>query len=674
MADFIRGKDIQALWDEHQPRYDNAMRQAQAARDLLAGRIRAPLDASILPGEADREALRSSTPAKFWLPLRIVAKIREEKLQIDREPIGIGQRAQNVATKIKQIDNAAASELYPDGPVTDNLFNEGACFVITQPEMSHWAGTPDSMYDDPDSKTTIKKRYAVDSRGRGEDDDYYSGRKFKPNESKSAEYFTSVQKDYRARNIPIIMRAISTREAVPLNPRRVGEEMRVDGLIRKSEWSISSLLRAGYRWGESEHMEPSSSTSGSTRNLTMYELWYCDARGHCYTSYCIDGKQTWKNGMDAVIDLTEEYRIESLPVAFDYGLNFEGEINPQDRPVPFVNIFGRSWLNEDTAKTFMLVRGYKEANLFRVMKLDADLIKVLGVTDAPPPVEMKPGHIVYTLGDMQDAHSTAGLREMIDLIGLLRTNLDDDLPSVDALGGGSNVSAIGRNAAVRDVLEMFGQVMRGRRNLMAQSMAHFNEQAACIGRKHQPICLFVNQEIPVEQRVSQQSSTRAVIEVDPEVFGDVWNVSAVTPPDIRDNLALAQVLADQHTQGKIPHEWLLEKGYGDQAPDVTLAKIEAEKARQTPLGLARLNMMAATIAGDEELAAIMEGLAAQELVKLNPMAGPETGNVVPAGIGAGLQPPHMMGTSMANPIDSQVGGMMQGALQASAPGGGVAGV
>lgn len=660
------------------------MRQAQAARDLLAGRIKAPLDASILPGEADREALRSSAPTKYWLPIRLAAKIEEETLELNREPIGIGQRAQNVATKIKQIDNAAASQIYPSGPVTDNLFNEGACFVITQPEMSNWANTPTSMYDDPDTKKQLSKRYAVDGKGRGEDDEHYERSRraglsvdFKPDTSKSAEYFTSVKKDYLARNLPISMRAISIREMVPLNPRRKGDLMILDGAVRKSEWSVSSLLQAGYRWGESGHMEQAAPegalSSGGTRNVTHYELWYKAANGHIYTSWCIDGKTTERKNpqgeYDECIDLTEKYGIETLPIAFDYGLNFEGEINADDRPVSFVNIFGRSWLNEDTAKTHMLVRGYKEANLFRAIKLDADLLKVLGVTDAPPPIELKPGFIVYTLGDLQDLNSTGGLAEQIELIKMLRTNLDEDMPSVDALGGGSNVSAIGRNAAGRDVLQNFGQVLRGRRNIKAASMTHFNEQAACIGRRDHPICLFVNQEIPVEQRVSQQSSTRAVIEVDPEIFGDVWNVTAVTPPDFQDNLAAIQVLGDQHDRGKIPHKWLLEKGYGDQAPDVTLAEIEAELARKSPPGQARLLMMSAKIAGDEEMAAIMEGLAAQELVKLMPLEQPNPSNVVPASIGAGLQPPpHMMGTSVASPIDSQIGGMMAGAINASTNG------
>lgn len=681
MPDFIKGKDIASLYDEHQSRYDTSMRQMQAARDLLAGRIKAPLDASILPGEDDREALRSSTPAKYWLPMRIAAKIQAKEYRIKRYPIGIGQRAMSAATKVEQVDNAAADMLYPDGPVTDNLLNEGACFVVTQPQMSLWSATPDSMYDDPESRTKISKRYAVDSKGRGEDDDYYveSKRQFKPNESKSAEYFTSVEKDYRARNVPIEMRALSCREAIPLNPRRKGDEMLVDGLIRKSEWSVSSLLQAGYRWGESGHMEPSGPEgtmgSGGTKNLTMHELWYVAPNGHVYTSYCVDGKTTYKNDAEAVIDLTEEYGIECLPVAFDYGLGFDGEINPNDRPVPFVNIFGRSWLNEDTAKTFMLVRGYKEANLFRAVKLDANLMQVLGVTDAPPPLEIKPGFISYILGDMQDMNSSAGMREMIDLIGLLRSNLDDQLPSSDALGGGDDVAGYARIRAGIDVLSMFGQVMRGRRNLKAASMAHFNEQVACIGRKHRPVCLFVNQEIPVEQRVSQQSSTRAIIEIDPEMFGDVWQVTAEVPAEIGDNMALAQVLSEHHDRGKIPHEWLLEKGYGDPAPDVTIAKIQAEKAMNTPLGLAQLNMMAAKIAGDEQMADIMEGLAAQELVKLMPMEQPNPNNVVPSAIGAGLQAPQgggMTGMVAPNPVDASVGGIMAGAMNAGAmaqPGG-----
>jgi hypothetical protein len=682
MADFIIGQEIAALYEEHLPRYSTSMQQMQEARDLLAGRIKAPLDASILPGEADREALRSSTPDKYWLPLRIKAKISRQELRIKREPVGIGTNAMKAATYVEMVDNAAADLGYPGDVVDDLLLNEGAAFVVTQPQMSLWSATPDSMYDDKDERTKVSKRYALDSKGRAQDDEYYtepgSRRQFKAHESKSAEYFTSVVKDYRARNIPIEQRALSCIEAIPLNPRRKGDQMLVDGLIRKSEWSVSSLLIAGYKWGESGHMEPANPNQGGTRNLTHHELWYKAPNGHIYTSWCIDGKVTERKSptgdYEDHIDLTEVYGIETMPVAFDYGINFSGAINPDDRPVPFVNIFGRSWLNEDTAKTFMLVRGYKEANLFRAYKPDVLLLQHLGLTDNVPMPQMQPGLIVPVLGDMQDAHSTAGLAEMIELIKLMRSGTSESLPTVDALGGGEDVSAIGRNAAGRDVLEMFGGVMNGRKNIKAQAMSHWNEQAACIGRKADKICLFVNQEIPVEQRSGNQSSTRAIIEVEPDKFGDVWDVSCEVPPKMEDNLAKIQVLGDQHDRGKIPHEWLLEQGYGDPAPDVTLAKINAEKAMNTPLGQARLNMMAAQIAGDEELEQIMKALAQEELMKLMPAAPPTPDNVVPSSIGAGLQPPmmggqpmpsHMPGTAMGNPVDSQVGGIVNAGIQAS---------
>ena len=100
----------------------------------------------------------------------------------------------------------------------------------------------------------------------------------------------------------------------------------------------------------------------------------------------------------------------------------------------------------------------------------------------------------------------------------------------------------------------------------------------------------------------------------------------------------------------------------------------------TPLGQARLNMMAATIAGDEELAAVMEGLAQQELLKLMPAGPPSPENVVPTSMAAGVTPPHMMGAQdpAANALQGIeagpfVGQQMASRQMAEAQGNGVAG-
>ena len=664
MADYIEGKAISEVYDDHSARYANSQRKQQAARDLLAGKMKAPLDESILPGSADREHLRSSIPEKYVVPIKTEAMLSEKEIRLKRFPVGIGQRAMTTATKIEQIDNALAGLCYPDAPVTDNLLQEGAAIVVTQPMTSFWAAAPDSMYED-DEMTTVKKRYAVDKDGRSEDDDYYtepgSSRKFRANDKESSKYFDSVRKDYYARNVPIEMRALSCREAVVLYPRRKGSRMIVDGLVRKSEWSLSSLVKAGYRWGRDAHMEPSG--AANDRNRTMFEYIGTNAAGHVYFSYSVDGEETTKNGKSAVIDLTETLGIEQLPIAFDYGMNFAGEIDADLRPIPFVDLFARSWMNQDSALTSMLVRFYKVANLYMTYEPNADLLKVLGITGDVPMPEMRPGFIVPVLGKLQDPNSTVNLREFSDVISILRSVTQEHEISGAATGtGDSQVAGYAQNVALARALGTFTQVRSGQQSIKEQAIAHANEQMACIGKKRRPVCLFVNQEIPVEQRSGQQSSTRAIIEVDPELFGDVWDVTAEVPQDIEDNMALAQVLSEHHDRGKIPHEWLLEKGYGDPSPDVTLAKIRAEAAMNTPLGMARLNTMAAQIAGDDELEAIMKGLAAQELLKLMPADPATPDNVVPSSIGAGLQPPHMTGMVAPNPVESQVGGIMGGAM------------
>lgn len=672
MAEYIQDKDIPALYDEHEPRYANSRREQRASRDFLAGRLKAPLDASILPGDTDREALRYSSPQKLWLPQKILGMLNEDTPEIKREPVGIGPRAQSVASRIEMIDNALAGLKYPDDVVNDLLLNEGAAIVVTMPAMAAWDGVPTEMYED-EERTTIKRAYAVDGKGRGEDDGYYSEpgsrRRFKPDVSKSASYFSSVEKDYRARNVPIDVKAMSCLEAVVINPRRQGDRMVLDGLIRRSEWSVSTLLQRGYRWGTSDSLEPAGVNSSSgTKMATMYEYWGTTASGHVYTSYCIEGLTTTKDGHAAVIDLTEVYGIQQLPVAFDYGLSFPGAISPDDRPLPFPIIFGRAQLAKDTAMTSAQVRFFKEANIYRGYKPDEALLRYLGIGkgDVPMP-NMEPGKIIPILGDMMDMNSSGGLRELAAYMDMLDRDVRPELPSPDATGGGENVSGYGRNVAKRDTLANFQGVIRGALNLKAQSLAHANEQMACIGRKHRPICLYVNQDVPVEQRnPTEQSSTKAIIEVDPDVFGGVWDVHAVIPTDVGDNMPLTQQLADLHDRKKIPLEMFLEKGLGVKAPDVMLAKIKAEEAANSPLGQARLMGRAAELAADKELAAIMKGLEEQALVQLFPGQPAGPGNVVPTSIAAGVTPPHMtgMGGGAVNPAEQALAGIVSGGMQA----------
>jgi hypothetical protein len=669
MSDYIEGHDIQTVYDDHSARYAVSQRKQNAARDLLAGKMKAPLDESILPGSADRESLRSSIPEKFVVPIKTEAMIAEKKSRVKRFPVGIGQRAMATATKIEQIDNALVDQLYPEDVIIDNLLQEGAAICVTQPMTSFWAKAPDSMYEDPDNLTGIKKKYAVDKDGRSEDDDYYAegNRKFRAHEKSSTKYFDSVRKDYYARNIPLEMRGMSCREAVVLYPRRKGDRMVVDGLVRKSEWSLSSLVKAGYSWGQDYHMEPGGAGATGDKQRTMYEYIGTNAKGHVYFSYSVDGEATFKNGKSAVIDLTEKWGIETLPVAFDYGMCFPGEIDADMRPIPFVDLFARSWMNQDSAITSLLVRFWKVANLYMTYQPDPLLLQHLGITGDVPMPEMRPGFIVPVLGKLQDVNSSVGLSEFTNVLAVLRSVTEEQTPSRDATGtGDSGVSGYGQNVALARALGTFTQVMKGRLSIKEQAVAHANEQMACIGRSKdaRPVCMFVNQEIPVEQRSSEgQSSTRAIIEVDPDLFGDVWQVTAEVPASVEDNMALAQVLAEHHDRGKIPLRWVLEKGYGDPSPDITEAEIMAEAANKQPAGMAALLSRAATIAGDDEQAAIMEAMAAMELMKLNPMAQATADNVVPSSIGAGLQPPsHMTGMVAPNPVESQVDGIMGGEM------------
>lgn len=671
MPEFLLGHDIKAVYDEQWALLPETPRRIQAARDLLAGRIKAPIDASIMPGEQDREQLRVSLSQKYTMALKLMAKLLAKAPEPTRLMDGsAGLTAERHATQIERAAKAGMDQLYPRDVVIDNLLNEGECAVKVVPAMAHWDGIP-TLHRDGDPEQGIKSTYQVDSRGRKADDPWYRDaekrRAFKPDDAASARYFKQRESDYRARHIPVSMEAISRLNGIPINPRRVGQRYEIDGFVERRSFQTSELLRRGYRWGESEQL-----IEGDRRHATveLYSYYGFGPKGSPYVAYCVDGLKTTKDYgegyTEAVIDLGKEYGLSRLPIVYDYGWSFPGASNADDRGVPFVSPFGRSWLNLDSLLTMLMTRAWRAANLFLMYKPDPLVLKSLNVSDKAPMPQLQANTIMPVLGDLMDMPNLT-IPEVGEVLALLGQSLQGEMPSPAAFGG-SNASGYARNVAEADTLGVFEQVQRADTSLYAQAASLWLEQAARIGERRGNVWVFVPEDIVTE---TGRKSVRGKLEIDPGLFDNDFEVSAEYPTEIGDNMALTQQLMEAHQRGEIPQEIVLEKGFGFSNPDEIIAKNEAEKARNTPLGQAKLMEWAARIAGDEEEAAIMEALAQQELLKILPTGPNQQANVIPAGAAtAGVPDPmgpqgaaSLTGMGGAGPAQQSLAGIIGGAMQ-----------
>lgn len=663
MADRITGVDVKAICDEAFDKLAVSRERVQAARDLLAGKTRAPLPGN-LKGY-DPEQFRQSSPQKFTLPLKLMNTILRKSLAVKRYPVGESPRAQTVATRIEQPMQAVMDLLYPDSAATDLLLNEGEGAVVILPYPADWKDAPDSLY--AEDNTTIRRRYQRDRQGRAASDEEYTlnpRRTFRPDTKQSQKTQQAEYDDWIARRIPLRIEALSRLECTPMNPVIKGDRVEIDGLCVKREFSTSRLRRR-YFWGTAGAAEPMSDSA--TKSLTLYELWALDEDGYPYVSYCIDGQptrfrdETLRDVPDktwATIDLSP-YCCR-LPVVYQYGWSFPGVSNADDRAVPFVNPFGRTWMGIDTLMTAKVYHGYRTGFTGWFLEYDAAALAEAGMEGAlPPHFEIPPNEVVPVPGRVVPSVHPGTGGDIDKLLAVMSAQVESELPSEQALGAGSSSSGFERQVAAGDALGAQHQVIEGRRRMYAETASIVFEVLSRLGERHdEPVRVYANVPIPTEQP-GRQSAERRILQIDPELAGDVYEIEAEYVKQPGENLALRQQNFDLVQKSLMPLRKALEAD-GDPAPEVTIAEIEYDKVRQSDIGQARILELMAKIAGDEEMQQLLEAQAAAK-------AGP---NGAPAGSFAGLTPPPMApslpGLAQPNVAASAEGGIIAGQMNSSA--------
>ena len=689
-------------------------KRIEDARDLLMGKVTTPIPAQVqAQGFSD---LTFDGPEMVTVPLHLSNRIAARQSEPKRYPIGQGVQALSTATRLEQWSNAAISKTLSWDDAVDVVLNEGEAAAIVQVKNTQYGygSMPDLYEHDAESeKEGGQEEEDAPSPERRYNAQYEQKR---PDGSTdhlaTARAYSSARIDYMARCFPIEVRLLSRLQCVPINPRTVGNDVQLDGLLVRTRYTRNKLIKNGWRWegmrdslqqpatdydyrvstvsnwSEARQSSTASGWSGFDQ-VTLYEAWLEDEDGP-FAAFCVDGKPTTRVSssgdeilVDGVLDLEQKWGIERLPICYSYGLRWYSP-NPDARSIPFSQPLRGSWIGANTLRAAMTYHTWATAYLGWAYKPDPEVVRAMSEAGLALTMEVQPMKVIPVAGDLSPLVHPGPGREVLDLYGMHKEDAQREGPSAAAFGGGSADSAIGHSVQARDSLAALYHASEGSRRLFEQVGSTLLELGCALSEKFDtPLPIARNIETPVQQMGDTVSASRAPIILRAKDAGGVYDLHAIYAKQRGDDLAKRQQNVELVKSGLMTTRTFLEED-GDPAPEITWAELQAEELSKTPVIQARRLQLAASYAGDQEQADLMRAMASEQAAPnstvqqpvpqgiLQGVSGPpgmaqamgQPGAPMPPGMGgpAGQQP-GMPGVSMPAPASSQLGGIVSSGIQ-----------
>lgn len=679
MAGYVEGPDLKDLWNSQIKLFPNSLSRIEDSREVVEGRRKAPLPQAIAE-RPDAEAFRVSTPEKTTSVLKLRNKLALREHKLVRDPTGTSDASSRIASRVERFANPAVYDQLSIQDVYDLLLIEAEAATIVVPKPASWKGLPESMFES--DRQTIKPSYQRDYRNRsltewkedgkdGDDDNV-----FLLNREKSRQAYRKASEQYRARNLPYEIQLVSRLDMVPMGPRIVGTSVQCDGLIRRTRMHKTELVRRKYRWGEDAYLQPKDEGEGSGSDWWLYEGWLYDDDELPYVVYSVGGRATenLRDGFDkgGVIDLYKTAGLTRLPIAYAYGWRW-GVSDPDRRGIPYPWPFLRSWLAKDAFLTGKAFQGWSTGfpGWFNKIPANVDegVLRVWLEKTKNQPLVINPFEITEVLGDVAAAvHSGTG-HDINEMIAALDGTTGQELVSPLATGGGNANSAIERSVVSADTVAALSDIERGALGLFRDTAENVLTVCTAVSRRtKQNVCIIGNAENP---EPTDQSSTKAIIELDPDWLGsegeESYDLRCEVERGISDNLARTQQLFELLKNGGISWEmWCREIGVD--SPELLRAQVLYHQwLMNTPEGRAMAMKDAATYLGDQELAdlfALQEQGQANEQGQLNGMTAGNTPASDPNALLGGQ--PAATGVSMPDMAQAQLLGTVSAGIN---PGG-----
>lgn len=668
----IKGEEIAQLWKTHSERYTNSLGRIADARELLTGLKRPPLP-EVIAKMPDGEAFRVDLAQTYTSVMQLVNDLASPEPRLKRPKTSTSDRAEATASRIEKFINPAVDRNVSYRDLTELLLVEAEAAAVIRPDVARWRKVAGSYYE-ADGET-IKPAFRRDGDGtayedhiaEAEDDEDREQRAaaFVPDEKRSRAAYDRHVKQLRARHFPVEIELFSRMQCVPINPRIRGHDVDIDGLLVRTKFERSELIRRRYIWkGMEDHLEPTDETEGEEGGFWLYEYWGSDMDDdgelHPYVAYSAAGKPTQnsRDGMeaDAVIDFRKQCGLATLPVVYGYGWRWF-TVNPDMRSLPYTFPFGRSWQALNAFLTGKAYAGWAQGMLSWFMQYP-DSVKDPAQLQAwlefvkTNPLTVEPFKVTPVWGSMVPAVHPGTNGDVADMVTVLKGSNDSELVSPLARGGGSAGSAIERSLVAQQTHAGVNDVPVSARSMWRRIGETTLEICCQVGRKHGKNVLVIGNPDAPSDRAG--SITRAIIELRPSDLGpegeESYDLVAYRPESLGDNLAQKAQLFGFWQEGAITDEqWCDAIGVED--PDRYIAQLIFDRWKKGDQGVAVMMKDAAKYLGDRELVDLFEAQSAGA-------AGP---NGEPMGMLAGMNPP--MGpigdpgaqamVGMQNPAQSQ---------------------
>jgi hypothetical protein len=597
-------------------------------------------------------------PYAVTVPLHAVQMLSSKRPRLRRDPMGKSITARTNASDLEVWANSAISAIEEQHgpfwrPLCDMLFNQGSAAVLCFPASAGWENMPSFVDEDGG----VYRQWQAD------------GKSMKQSRASYEDYLL----DWRARQVPIAIRVVGVDQCLPI----LGPGHRLDGLIVRSQYSQEELEARGYRWrfGDGGHVgtgydpDYASQSRGYYPKFTLYELWRPGSVvyyiGQGVTAPAHDGSNmTLAHRINAggetnlaAVDLARDFGITRLCGTWVWGCNFASETDPDRRGVPFLWPFLSVFQGMNNLATAKLAHTWQHAFGGWFIPANADVSPDLVLENGRPrEIDIQPMKAQYVAGNPVPATHPGTNKDVDELMGLMLGSVHEEAPS-SAAGGGPGATSGHDRALIRSMLQdAYDDVLNGGLQAMTFVGSMVTEIADCIV-EHYGVTVPVYCSV---QPKGMRQSVRQAQELTQDMCQGVYDFWCEYPPEEGENLPYAQMLMQWSIEGRIPLRQALEKGLGDESPDETMIEIQTEKLLfQTPQGQQYLFQLVGKKLDDEKMAQLFAAVQGGQAMPDGTPTAALPGNGAPPGPTGQLA-----GVQTPNPVNSAVGGIVQGALGA----------
>ena len=674
------------LWNAHYARFRASRKRIAEAGKLRRGELRP----HVPPDVVNPDAFRIQIPHGILMVQNIVQYLVRKQPGIRRNS-GPGPLATRLSDKIEHWLGApnkggALGELKSNGEAVWESFcahgaNDGEYGLLVLPRPAAWSHLMQFAEDDPASPdgSKIYPYFQRDAAGRDPTDEFYQldGHQFVLDDIQSSKAFDEYDRDAKARALPFAVEILHPDICLPIGvDPGTGK---VDAMLVRTQRSVRSLKALGFDWdliGESEPLDvqasPASALLGGGAQMLLYELvvpggiYYqigdvvADGKkGSAYPTYIKDaeGKRTV-----AFVNLAEAYGIDEVTGGYFYGAHHPDELNPDLKGIPLLSIFASLIMGVNQTISSLVHHAYEVGfgGWFSTPGADIDP-KYWTEAGKPAKVKVNRGAVTYLAGPVTPAVHSGVDKDVTWFVQMALSLLERFGPAQALTSGSGDEAGFAQAVAQASGENALGQILAG-------SMAALKRTCECLLEYASVLSDMNGEPLPVYCRYNPTDGTyKDLLELSAKDLNGDFSVEVIFPMRKGTNLPLAQGMFQWWKGGALSHYTWLQDGWGEENPDEEVDRINVEKALNSDQGQQLVWTLAARIQGDREMTKIAN---LQQQGKMGPGGTPSAllparpaGDLVNA---AGMPSGGSAGVAVGNPLASQTGGIMQGALNAAA--------